>query len=199
MNYLRYHGIDLPIYPEEEVLQSKSEYRRVCEGDATNFTRIARTSGPTESLMSRLNRGEWYFDKIGELCKIKIVPHTYGLCRDTDRFTIDRRFGEEILPKGYLLVANVAIIKSAGELPDNLFSNIATGVKNYFKTIAPDTAKKYSYKDVGIHQIVYGTRAGTEEDTAAWHVDVDSLVGTQQIIITEIEGKAFTEATITLG
>lgn len=195
MNLVRHHGLDLPIYPAEEVLYNKEQYREADLHGKPTFVRTVRTSGPPETLAERLSRADWCFQQLAKLCKIQIVPHIWGLCKDIPEILYERRLIDGIIPKGYLPVAEVAVIEPVGDIPADSISSFQKGLTRYSRQVVSVT--DHPYTDTRIGQVMYGTRAGEDETPQAWYVDIEPLVGKQHLALAN--GIAFTNAEIIHG
>ncbi len=196
MNILKYHGLDLPIYPTEEVLHTKEQYRSADLHGQSTFVRTVRTSGPTETLASRLSRADWYFDQIARYCGTKIVPHTWGLCKDVPEITFERRLlVDDIVPRGYLPVAEVTAIEPCGDIPLDAVSLFQKGLTKYYKNAV--ATNEHPYTDVRIGQVMYGRQVASDQEPRTWYVDIEPLVGTQHLGL--VDGVAFANATIIHG
>jgi hypothetical protein len=179
MNIIRWHGLDLPEFPTEDVLCLTSQYVEAAASGMTHFIRKIETTGPKESLKSRIDRVTRHLNILSELCEIKIVDAEYGLCRDIPEIVSNRRYQEDIVPSGYLLAARVEAIGSVGELPEDRVEQFSEGYKRFRQQFKLQDSNAYS--DAHLRQIVYGipnSQAGNASATLdAYYVDPDLISG----------------------
>ncbi len=155
--------------------------------------RPVKTSGPDEPLVHRLGRAEKYFNLVGRHCNIRIVGRTYGLILDNPSLSFERTpVTPGLLPEGYLLGAKVITIEPEGDgrLPPEQERTYRLGVKRYFEEISAHDPR-LSFKDIIVQsnadhppQVVYGSPFENGEPPAAWFVDIDPLVGTEEFPLT---------------
>lgn len=180
-NTLCHDGVELPIYPLEEVKTCKLDYIRAAHSGLTSFVRTVRTSGPDETLRQRLNRAHWYFGKVATFCNVKIVPHRWGVCEANPAIPIDQRLYENILPKGFVLAAQVAIIRPKDDIPLTSLESFNEGVVQYQQNILEEQVN--AFRDITVGQLVYGTPNSVHapQKPETWFVDIEPLLG-QQIL-----------------
>lgn len=200
LEVLHHDGLELPVYDATEVKCLKTEYQDMAYSGLSTFVRFVRTSGPDETLRSRLKRAEWCFERIAKYCNIQIAPHTWGVCEDTPEIPVDRRLTEKLLPSGYLLVAEVDIIHPNGEPPLDRVDAFNEGVVAYDLQVLKKTAN--AHRDLNLGQVVYGTNnrlaaKNTDQKPDMWFVDIEPLVGQQTLSMPSSD--AFTNSYTIIG
>ncbi len=181
MIYVRHHGLDLPVYPSDDVLYKKAQYEEVASaGEKPNFVRVVRTSGRKESLKTRLQRADQVFEHIGELCAVGVVEYTWVLCEDTPKIETDRRLIENIVPDGFLLVSEVeTIIPITEPIPPESIEAFTAGADQFFSEVAHNLDDEYG--DINLEQVVFGVKVtAPQEPPKFWYVDIEPRMGRQE-------------------
>lgn len=174
MDLLRHHGLELPIFPEEEVISPDDVIN--LPHDQTEFTRtlVVHTLGfAYSSLQECLNRADEELESYTSVCGASAVEHTRGLVR-TDNPA--KGPGSELLPRGYRLAARVTIIDKAERTLESLSADmisIENGFWVYRDGSIPNPKPEWLY-DIGIRQFMYGKPRGeTDKEPANWFLDVE--------------------------
>jgi hypothetical protein len=179
MNVIRWHGLDLPEFPAEEVLCLTSQYVEAAASGVSHFIRKIETTGPKESLKSRIDRITRHFDILSEYCQIQVVDIEYGLCKDVPEVVSNRRYQEGIVPKGYLLAARVEAIGTTSEPPNYRVEQFIEGSERFDQEIKLHNSDAYS--DTHLGQIVFGvpnSQIGNKDAIEdVYYVDPDLMCG----------------------
>jgi hypothetical protein len=201
-NVLRYRGLDLPEFPAEEVLYRKPQYKQAAAEDRPDFIRSLLTTGPEDSLRTRLDRASQTFQHISELCGVSVVPYEWGVYKDRPKnysqdpaIELRRKLCSNILPQGYLLAARVATIKPASDkLPPDVVSAFSAGVAVYDQEVEASGRISESFADLSLEQLLYGylIKDRASKTLQGWWVDIEPRMGTY---VTNLpDGRAFTNA-----
>ena len=201
INRLRHQGIDWQLFPAEEVLTTKEQFKQAAEEGRPDFIRLIKTSGPPELLSSRLVRASLYFGRIAQLCDVKIVPYTWGLCEDTIEIPIKYHATPGLLPEGYLPAAKVSTIRTIGDgkLPPERLERFTAGADAYLEEIAAQDTTR-TFKDIAVRQLIYGHRLDNSDTTPdVWFADPDAFAGREEFPLATLPGGAFTKLSLALG
>lgn len=201
---LHYSDADLPVYPLEVVLSPADMEARVGQLQSISFVRVVRTSGPDETLRQRLDRADEFFCRISNLCQIETIPYRWGLCPANEDIhllpppgdcaleldsnvqymdpanNVDARYWDPILPKGFLLAAEVANITphENGDMPRDAIDPFLEGEEAFLEEMRTLDASR-AYMDFGPHQTIYGSQNWDPKapSNAVWYADIEPLVG----------------------
>jgi hypothetical protein len=174
MNLVRHQGLELPVYPTDEALCLTAEYVDAAARGLSSFIRLVRTVGPDQPLKDRLRYADDEFNTIADLCDVKIVPHTWGLCEYSSEKALFSYEPSTIVPKGYLLVAKVDCIEQSGPVPDSSFASYMAGESQYLQL---DRSGSSVYRaDIQESQIIYGSRVAHTEEPSSWFVDIEPIL-----------------------
>ena len=136
MNLLRYPGLDLPIYPEDEVAYTPSDIRKAAQSGVGRIVRRAclRYEGPERDLKTLLALGDRVLTNVCAQMHIDEAGHEWGLAPLSDanrarlRAHVDPEtydsgitsykgsLDDSLIPRGYGLVASVDVVAGAEPL-----------------------------------------------------------------------------------
>ena len=173
MNLLHHHGLELPVFPRDEVI---SPYHvDTLPADQTEFTRtlVVHTIGFSySSLKQCLVRADEELESYTQACGAQIVDHVRGLVMSDNPA---RGPGSELLPRGYRLAARVNIIDQVLRNRDQLHRDmimVEDGFMAYTTGTVPNPHPERLY-DIGIRQFRHGVPRGNSIAPSNWFTDVE--------------------------
>lgn len=162
---IRNRGLELPFYPPETVVDTMSPIT-VSEINQTNFVRSVElevASGIRGNLRKILKIADDCFDAAAEVCGAQTIEHEWGLTKSINNNRTN------LIPKGFSLVADVAMIHNKQQSEDDLEK-----LRHKIIKFISDDRRKYYWRDIGIDQFTYGTTAEITQPRLFLHdVDID--------------------------
>ncbi len=175
---------NLPVYPADApLLRSKNDIYDAVDRQQPTVLREMRLEGSVlgaTSLRTTLAAVDSMFYEIADICGAKVPEHRWGLMQKPEpaeggRLIKERR--HTLIPRGYLLVAEVAVIGDISPLSPEQKVRIDEGIKAYHRN---DPSVRWT--DHGSHQFVRGSEPtfqnfSTTASPDVWLVDIEPFIG----------------------
>ena len=175
---------NLPVYPTgTPFVRSKNDIYDAVDRQQTTVLREMRLEGSVlgaTSLRTTLAAVDSMFNEIADICDAKVPDHQWGLLQKPkaaggDRLKRERR--HNLIPRGYLLVAEIAIIEAVEPLSMEQKVHIDKGIEAYHSN---DPSVRWT--DYGSHQFVRGSEPTSQNFSNAvspdvWLVDIEPFIG----------------------
>lgn len=184
MYIAKYSGLDLPEFtPEKELMATKEAMEIAASGDEPTMLRFCKTLGAKDDpLVERLRRTKSYLERLSDHTGIRLIDFHYGLypedhCTEINFTDSDRR-EQDIVPEGFVLAAEVQIIKSddSSTIPKQLKHSDPHNIsmRDFVDTIREEKGRLL---DIIYWQTIYGSPVGlAESNPDYYYVDVEPIM-----------------------
>ncbi|MEO8862708.1 MAG: hypothetical protein ABI354_00090 [Candidatus Saccharimonadales bacterium] len=182
---LRNHGLDLPIFSTDDVIVSRSKFADAAQqpdlvaplGTDTFIRRTTLNADDYVSLKGALRAADEELNIVADYCSANVIGHKWGLY-EAGETILDDGEPSELLPKGYLLAAEVDAVIDATK-PDFLASraiSIALGDYRDRRTrlFSKNIVRAY-LTDMHTNQFVIGSPPSAL-GRGLWLVDIEPLI-----------------------
>ncbi len=176
---LKYYDLDLPVYgPEAKVILRTDSLKLAAKQESSTIVRQTRLSAfGAPSLKEALLIADQAFERVASNCGAIVLPHTWGLSRAPTGInpyilTSSDPLTEDLLPEGYLLVAEVPVLQTVSRPSLQQIREARSASESYYES-APNG--ELFWADSSPFQYINGVLE-PENDLTLYLADIEPIL-----------------------